>query len=422
MKAIKETGPQTRTVPGPMEWAGPAVTDRQLARLFTRRSTTEPAKASSVGILSTYPPTQCGIATFTASLTTALIADTPTLSVGIVRVGPAQPSHHDPRVVLDLPGNTASDNRDAARALNKFDVAIVQHEYGIYGGADGDQVLDILELLDVPVILVVHTVLSEPTSHQRFVLEMLTQSADAVVTMSQAGSRRLLDDYGVEPQRVILIPHGAAVEAEPVRMSAQGGRPMVLTWGLLGPGKGIEWGIDALSAMSLAHLQPRYVIAGQTHPKVLAGEGESYRDSLVRRAESRGVGHLVAFEPGFISPGRLRELLLEADVVLLPYDSHEQITSGVLTEAMASRVPVVSTMFPHAVDLLGDGRGGTLVPHEQPAAMAAALTRILVEPGVAAAMSAHNATLTSLVSWPAVAGRYLELFNTLMRRPSVLRR
>lgn len=421
MKATKETGPQTRTVPGPMEWAGPAVTDRQLARLFTRRSTAEPAKASSVGILSTYPPTQCGIATFTASLAAALIADAPTFSVGVVRIGP-QPSHHDPLVVLDLPGHTAADNRDAARALNKFDVAIIQHEYGIYGGADGDQVLDILELLEVPVILVVHTVLSEPTSHQRFVLETLTQSADAVVTMSQTGRRRLLDDYRVEPQRVILIPHGAFAADEPVRMSVRGRRPTVLTWGLLGPGKGIEWGIDALSAMSLLHLQPRYVIAGQTHPKVLAGEGESYRESLVRRAESRGVGHLVDFEPGFISPGRLRELLREADVVLLPYDSHDQITSGVLTEAMASLVPVVSTIFPHAVDMLGDGRGGTVVPHEEPAAIAAALTRILVEPGVAAAMSAHNATLAKLVSWPAVAGRYRQLFDTLMRRPSVLRR
>lgn len=421
MTRIEETGSQTRTVPGPMEWAGPAVADRQLARLFTGRSTTEQAKASSVGILSTYPPTQCGIATFTASLTAALVADAPTLSVGIVRVGPAQPSPHDPRVVLDLAGHSASDNRDAARALNKFDIAIIQHEYGIYGGADGDQVLDILELLEVPVILLVHTVLSEPTPHQRFVLEMLTRSADTVVTMSRAGRRRLLDDYRVEPQKVILIPHGAPVEDEPARMSAQGRRPTVLTWGLLGPGKGIEWGIDALSAMSLPHLQPRYVIAGQTHPKVLAGEGESYRDSLVRRAESRGVGHLVEFEAGFITPGRLRELLREADVVLLPYDSHEQITSGVLTEAMASRVPVVSTTFPHAVDLLSDGQGGTLVPHEEPAAIAAALTRILVEPGVAAAMSAHNATLTRLVSWPAVAGRYRELFDTLIRRPFLLR-
>lgn len=123
MKATKETGPQTRTVPGPMEWAGAAVADRQLARLFTRLSMREPTKASSVGILSTYPPTQCGIARFAASLTAALIADTPSISVGIIRIGPAQPSHHDPLVVLDLPDHTASDNRNAARALNKFDVA-----------------------------------------------------------------------------------------------------------------------------------------------------------------------------------------------------------------------------------------------------------------------------------------------------------
>jgi glycosyltransferase involved in cell wall biosynthesis len=406
-----------------MGFAGPATSDLRLARLFTRRSLTEPRKASSVGILSTYPPTQCGIATFSASLTAALSAGTPSLSVGIVRVGQAaDPSPPDPQVVFELTEDVVSGGRAAAEALNKFDIAIIQHEYGIYSGPDGDQVLDVLEALRVPILLVVHTVLSEPTAHQRFVLEMLTQSADAVVTMSESGRRRLLDDYRVEPSKIMLIPHGAPVADEPAHVTVPGRRPTVLTWGLLGPGKGIEWGIDALSAMGLMRPRPRYLIAGQTHPKVLARQGESYRESLKHRAQERGVGHLVEFEPGFVTPARLRELLREADVVLLPYDSHEQITSGVLTEAMASMVPVVSTAFPHAVELLSDGRGGTLVPHQEPDAIAAALTRIIVEPGVAAAMSAHNASLTRQMSWPVVAGRYRQLLDTLMRSPSAPRR
>jgi glycosyltransferase involved in cell wall biosynthesis len=418
MKPANNTSSPTPTVPRPMAWAGPATPDRRLATLFTRRSTTEPATASSVGILSTYPPTQCGVATFTESLTAALIAGAPSTTVGIVRVGAVQPSDHNQQVVYDLSPGTVDDSREAARMLNTFDVAVIQHEYGIYSGADGEQVLDILECLEVPIVVVVHTVLSQPTAHQRFVLETLTQCADAVVTMSHAGRQRLLDEYRVEPRKLLLIPHGASVVDGVARVAPGPRRPMVLTWGLLGPGKGIEWGIEALSRMSLLRPRPRYVVAGQTHPKVLAYAGESYREFLAQRAESQGVRHLVEFQPGFISPARLQELLREADVVLLPYDSHDQVTSGVLTEAMAAKAPVVSTSFPHAVELLSDGLGGTLVPHKEPGAMAAALTKILVEPGVAASMSAHNATLTNLVSWPTVAGQYRQLFSAVVRRTS----
>jgi glycosyltransferase involved in cell wall biosynthesis len=352
-------------------------------------------------------------------LTAALTARAPSLTVGIVRVGAVTPSDHDQHVVYDLSPVAGEDAREAAQMLNTFDVALIQHEYGIYSGADGDRVLDIMQGLEVPVVVVVHTVLSHPSPHQRFVLETLTQCADAVVAMSRTGRQRLLDDYRVEPHKLLLIPHGAPVVHEATRVAQEAHRPTVLTWGLLGPGKGIEWGIDALSKMGSLHPRPRYVVAGQTHPKVLAAAGERYRESLTQRAENQGVRHLVEFEPGFISPARLEELLQEADVVLLPYDSHDQVTSGVLTEAMAAKVPVVSTSFPHAVELLSDGLGGTLVPHKEPASIAAALTRILVEPGVAAAMSAHNATLTSDLSWPTVAGQYRQLFNTLVRRPSV---
>ena len=421
MKRADRTPSSTPPAPVPMRWDGPTTPDRRLASLFTKRSLTEPSKATSVGIVSTYPPTHCGIAAFTASLTDALLAGTPSISVGIVRVGSEPGSEPDPHVIHEISGQTAADSRAAARVLNKFDVAIIHHDYEIYGGADGDQVLDILAWLLIPVVLVVHTVYSEPTPHQRFVMEKLTDSADAVVVMSQSGRSRLLDNYPVEPRKIMLIPHGASVGDQVIRATRRAPRPTVLTWGLLRPGKGIEWGIDAMSAISQDLPRPRYVVAGQTHPQVLAAEGERYREFLVRRAESQGMGHLVEFESGFISPRRLHELLGEADVVLLPFDSREQVTSGVLTQAMASMIPVVSTSFPHAVELLGDGRGGMLVPHKEPAAIAAALTTILATPDLATAMSAHNATMADIVSWPNVAGHYRQLFNALMRRPQATR-
>jgi glycosyltransferase involved in cell wall biosynthesis len=396
--------------------------DRQLASVFTKRSSIAPVTAGSVGILSTYPPTQCGLATFASSLRAGLINDRPDLRVGIIRIGSTAPSPYDADVAHVMVAETDSDSHETARALNEFDVAIIQHEFGIYGGADGEQVLDILESIRVPVVLVAHTVPAHPTINQRRVLESLVRTADAVVTMSQTGRRRLLDDYRTELRKLMLIPHGAPAVEPIIRLEAAGPRPVILTWGLLGPGKGVEWGIAALSEMDTTPLRPKYVVAGQTHPKVLARDGERYRDSLAEHAERQGVSHLVQFVPGYLSTDRLRGLLSQADVVLLPYDSQEQVTSGVLTEALAAGVPVVSTAFPHAVELLADGKGGLLVPHEDPGAIAAALTRIITEPGLAHAMSTHNARLTAAVNWPTVAGQYRQVFDSLLRRsPGLVR-
>jgi glycosyltransferase involved in cell wall biosynthesis len=156
-------------------------------------------------------------------------------------------------------------------------------------------------------------------------------------------------------------------------------------------------------------------VAGRSHPSLSAEEADDYREFLAQRAVDQGVAHLVDFEPASVDSPRLHRLLDEADVVLLPYDSAELVTSDVLAQAMAAGVPVVATRFPHAVELLGDGRGGILVPHNDATAIAAALTKIIVEPGVGAAMSAHNATFGTLRSWPAVAGKYRMVFDALTR-------
>jgi glycosyltransferase involved in cell wall biosynthesis len=212
--------------------------------------------------------------------------------------------------------------------------------------------------------------------------------------MSRAARQRLVDGYAVErPDEVVVIPHGA-LPVEPPAHRPSADRPMILTWGLLGRGKGIEWGISALGA--LRDLKPRYLVAGQTHPKVLAHEGETYRRNLQNRAVTFGVAELVG----------------QADVVLLPYDSSEQVTSGVLIEALAAGKPVVATEFPHAVELLADG-AGLLVPHRDPAAITAALRRVLTEPGLAAGMSDRAASLAPALNWSAVANRYRRLAERL---------
>ena len=363
----------------------------------------------SYGILSTYPPTACGIATFTAALARGLEANG--AAVRIVRIADdATPT--DDRVFGELESNAPASVARAAARLSECDVAIIQHEYGIYGGADGDEVLDVLNALSVPSIVIAHTVLHDPTDHQREVLESVVEAAGVVVVMTHAARERLLAGFDVDPSKVITIPHGAATPAPAIARTGSD-VPMILTWGLIGPGKGIEWVIDAM--MDLQDLEPRpdYVIAGRTHPKVLAFEGDTYRDMLVARTRADRVETSVRFDSRYRDLPSLTGLIQEASVVVLPYDSRDQVTSGVLVDAIAAGRPVVATAFPHAVELLGTG-AGIVVPHEDPAALAAALRRVLTEPGLAAAMAGEATRLAPSLGWPGVARQYARLTERIL--------
>jgi glycosyltransferase involved in cell wall biosynthesis len=365
---------------------------------------------TSYALLSTYPPTQCGLATFAAALVAHL--PRPGDQVAVVRVLDEQVPHRATEVVYDLVAGSIASATGAAEVLNSFDVVIVQHEYGIYGGTDGQDVVSLLEALYVPTIVVLHTVLAKPTARQRAILIRVIAAAGAVVTMTKTARSRLLDYYGSPPEKVSVIPHGAADNRVAASLPGVGSRPVVLTWGLLGPGKGIEHAIDALAMLRDRGLHADYQVAGQTHPRVLDRDGEAYRRGLMARARHRDVADLVHFDARFLPAAALGRLIRGADVVLLPYDSLEQVTSGVLIEAVAAGKPVVSTCFPHAVELLGGG-AGLLVGRQDPAGMARALRRVLTEPGLSARMSRCAADLAPHLLWPAVARSYRELASSL---------
>lgn len=360
-------------------------------------------------MVSTYPPTQCGLATFSASLCAHLPG--PEDQVGVVRVLDEPHPYRADLVVHDLVNGSVSSTASAARVLNGFDVVIVQHEYGIYGGPDGQDLLMLLDALERPSIAVLHTVLAHPSPRQRRVLDEVTAAAKAVVTMSATARSRLLDIYGTSPQKTFVIPHGAVDNR--VAVQRQGHRPIVLTWGLLGPGKGVEHAIEAVAMLRGYGVDADYVVAGQTHPRVRGRDGEAYRSGLMARAYERGVADRVHFEGRYLSAQALRRLIAAADVVLLPYDSAEQVTSGVLIEAVAAGKPVIATRFPHAVELLSGG-AGLLVDRENPVSMASALLRVFTERGVAARMSAHASALAPRLLWPAVAESYRELAGALV--------
>lgn len=360
---------------------------------------------TSYGFVSTHPPTACGLATFNSALSAQLTRNG--AGHGVVRmIAGAEPVTADPDVVHTWSADDTGGWQLAAKALDAFDVAVVQHEYGIYPGVDGAEVVPLLNALTVPSIVVMHTVLATPTARQRSVLEQVARAADAVVVMTATARDRLATGYHVDGRKVHVIPHGAHDHAGgPVD---KGPLPHLLTWGLLGPGKGIEWAVQALALLRDLPQRPVYTIAGKTHPRVLEHQGEQYRDGLVRLARQLDVAASVRFDPVYRDDASLGRLIRSADVVLLPYDSREQVTSGVLIEAVAAGIPVVATRFPHAVELLTDGPG-VLVPHGDAPALAAAVRRILAGADLAGRTGTAPAVL-----WPAVADRYAALARSLM--------
>jgi polysaccharide biosynthesis protein PslF len=369
-----------------------------------------PRASRSVGMLSTFPPRLCGLATFADALCRALEAP----GCQVVRVAADDGRTAGIRADALLHPNEPGSARNAAQVLSTCDVAIVQHEFGIFGGVDGDQVLEVLDALTVPSIVVLHSVPARPTDHQRSVMERVCAAANRVVVMADAAGDRLLSTYRVDPSSVAMVPHGATLSdpADVVPSNRTGSGLHLLTWGLLGAGKGIEHVITALAMVDDLRPRVRYTIAGATHPNVFAREGNRYRHSLSRRSWSLGVAGSVVFDEQYRDVPALMRFVQSSSVVVLPYDSRDQATSGVLVDAIAAGRPVIATAFPHAVEVLSGG-AGIIVPHGDPAAIAQAIRRLAGDPAQLADMAARARALAPTFSWGAVADRYLELCDAL---------
>jgi polysaccharide biosynthesis protein PslF len=373
---------------------------------------------NAYGFLSTYPPTQCGIAMFSRALMRSIATAESGDRVGIVRITDSPVRSRAPEVVGHLYSLARGGGEDAAAILNTFDVALIQHEYGIYGGHHGDQVVSVLDHLRVPKVVVLHTVLDCPTQQEIQLLLRIIDASDAVVTMTDAAQRRLVGQYRVHPSKVHLIRHGATLH-QPTDESTLVRRPLILTWGLLAPGMGIEWAIDGLQRLRHLRPLPAYIVAGQTQPCAQQKHGERYRLKLGQRASIIGVAHLFRTVSAGLDDAALARLIHRADVVLLPYDSLDQAASSVLAEAVAAGKPVVATAFPHAVELLSSG-AGLLVHHFDGTAVGEALCRVLSEPGLAHRMAAEAARLAPMFSWTVAAERYRSLVSRLVGSRSVL--
>jgi len=374
-----------------------------------------------IAMLGNHLPRQCGIATFTTDLSGAIAAEVSNADCMVVAMNDAGKRYaYPPRVRCEVAESDIGSYKRAANYLNanKFDVVSVQHEYGIFGGKAGNYLLTLLRKLRMPIVTTLHTVLGKPDSMQRRAMNEITRLSKRLVVMSAHGANLLHNVHGVPEDKIDIIPHG--IPSVPYGSSTKKelgfeGKSMIFTFGLLSPDKGIEHVIDALPAILSRYPDTAYVVLGATHPHVKERYGESYRESLERRAHELGVASSVIFHNRFVSRGELVKFLAAADIYVTPFLKPEQSTSGTLAYAVGSGKAVISTPYLYARELLADGRG-ILVPWRDSQTITRAVVDLLGDDAKRAALCARAAAHGRSMIWPVVARSYLHSFDRACSR------
>lgn len=370
-------------------------------------------------LVGNYPPRRCGIATFTADVRTALIKAGGGAHVDVVAmVDPGAAYAFPKEVVLAIDQNERAAYRAAARRINAHEPEIVclQHEFGIFGGPAGAHLLDLIDELRAPLVTTLHTVLTDPTADQRRVLLGLARRSSRLIVMARRGVGILRRVYDVPAEKIAFAPHGAPdlPFSEPAAFKQElgyGDAEMILTFGLLSPGKGIEYMIDALPRIAEARPRVRYVVLGATHPRLAGRQGENYRERLAALAEELGVRDRVEFVDKYADTQTLLRYLSAADVYVTPYLNKAQITSGTLSYAVAMGKPVISTPYWHAEELLADGCG-LIAPFRDAEALADAAIRLLSDPALNESVRRKAYAAGRAMVWSRVAERYFEIFRS----------
>jgi len=372
-----------------------------------------------IALLGNHLPRQCGIATFTTDLSDALSAVGPDLDCFVLAMNDGRHQHAYPgRVRFELTDSDAGAYTRAADFLNvnAVDVISVQHEYGIFGGKAGSHLLPLLRELRMPIITTLHTILAAPNLHQRRVMDELTALSDRLVVMTAGGADLLREVHGVDEEKIDIIPHGIPnipFAGSKNRLGVEG-RPLILTFGLLSPDKGIENVIEALPSILAHYPDVVYIVLGATHPHIIERQGETYRLLLEDQAKRLGVDGSVIFHNRFVSQSELSEFLAAADIYITPYLNPEQITSGTLAYALGAGKAVISTPYAYARELLAEGRG-ILVPWKDPSAIATEIVGLLDDPEKRMELRRRAAEHGRAMLWPSVAHAYLRTFERARR-------
>ncbi len=380
-----------------------------------------------IAVIGNYLPRKCGIATFTTDLCDAL-AERLTKSgecltavaMDDIENGYAYPD----RVGFKVRENVPTDYLHAAEFLNvhQFDAAILQHEFGIFGGENGSHIFHLIKNLRMPVIVTLHTVLKNPTEGQRAVTQKLAQYADALVVMAHKARSLLTDSYGIEDSKIIYIPHG--IPDVPFAKSGSSSfkaklglrnRKILLTFGLLSPGKGIEVMLNAMPGIIARHPDVSYIVLGKTHPHSIKDSGDAYRQRLYQLVSRLGIDDHVLFHDLFVDLTTLTQYLTSADLYVSPYLNEEQITSGTLSYAVGMGMTVVSTPYWSALELLAEGRG-CLVPFNDPVVLAEKINHLLDHDEECNEIRKKGYQFSRSAIWETVSSNYLHLVREISER------
>jgi glycosyltransferase involved in cell wall biosynthesis len=401
----------TLTIVGPQSLVGAGAPPTRA------RSKSKPSLPSRIAVIGNYLPRQCGIATFTTDLCSAIAAEYGTAQLLALPVNDIEEGYDYPaRVRWSLDQNEVASYEEAARFLNfnNIDMVCLQHEYGIFGGPAGSHILDLLRGLKMPVVTTLHTVLREPNPNQLMVMEQIAELSDRLIVMSQLSAQFLQEIFKVPESKIDMVPHG--VPDLPFldpnfykdRFGVEG-KAVLLTFGLLSPNKGIENVIEALPQILSKHKNVVYIVAGATHPHILRREGDKYREHLQALAKEVGVEANVIFHNRFVSPEEMVEFIGAADIYITPYRHEAQVVSGTLAYALGAGKAIISTPYWHAIELLDDRRGA-LVPFQNPGAIAQKTVELLDTPAIRHAMRKRGYLFAREMIWKRVAQGYMESF------------
>ncbi len=369
-----------------------------------------------IAIIGTYPPRQCGIATFTCDLYKSLIHSSDEKPT-IVALSDGSESYFPTEVSIIIEKDKIESYRRAAKLINNsFDVCIIQHEYGIFGGEAGNFILDFAQALSIPIVSNLHTVLSEPNPTEMEVLQQLVKCSNKVTVMTKRAIGMLESIYHINRTKIALIPHGVPQFSHEHEQAKKNlgleNKKIMLSFGFLGPNKGLETAIEAVAAVNCPNFI--YVILGSTHPNVLRNEGESYRQSLQERAKGLGIADKVQFINCFASEELLIQYLSACDIYVTPYPHENQISSGTLSFAIGAGAAVISTPYWYAKDLLGEDRG-LLFDFKNQKALSLLINQLLEDPQLLAKYRKNAANYGRHMSWTNVGKMQLQLLAELVQ-------
>ena len=372
-------------------------------------------RTRNISFLSTFPPRECGLATFTEDIVKKLDNISLLNKPRVIAVNNAE-YDYDHRVIAKLKQYDRNSYIETAHAINNSntELLIIEHEYGIFGGKEGEYLIDLINNLKIPFITTLHTILPKPNNRQRAILKYIGEKSQKVVTMAKNTVPLLEKIYEIHPSKIEIIHHGVPYRILEPREKLKEkfgykGLNVISTFGLVNPGKGLEYGIKAISQVVEEHSDIIYLILGQTHPCLKKKSGEKYRNKLVNMVNKLNLQNHVKFIDKYLSKDEIINYLGMSDVYLTPYLSKDQAVSGTLAYAVGYGRVVVSTPYSYAKEMLSEGRG-LLAEFYDANSLAKNIKYVLNNSEAKKEMEAKTLDFGINMMWDNIAIQYTKLF------------